>query len=83
MKLTTNCKAGVVDGSYYFSCEGIAETPQSDGSTYLACFCQTSGDRYVPSALLVPAGYDGNVANCNGTLKLGSCSPPNKLPLQR
>ena len=73
MKIKTNCKSGI-KGSYVYSCKDCKETPQGDGWILLECDCKTINGNYTRSSLRVLSYYTGEVDNCNGTLKLGSCS---------
>ena len=70
MKIRTNCKLGLW-GSYILSCEDVSETPQADGSLYLAGVCQDHIGYYRNTNLIVPPGFNGSVANCDGRLTLG------------
>lgn len=71
MKTATHIRAGAVPpGSYQNSCYDIEFFEESRS---LDATCLKMNGTWEPDAVIVPPGYQGDIANCNGTLVLGSC----------
>jgi hypothetical protein len=72
MKIRTGLKAGGGYGSFEDSCDHEYVNVQ-DGQVVINAWCKDGYGGKQPASIVIPDGYTGDVANCNGTLVLGSC----------
>jgi hypothetical protein len=73
MVTKTNVKVGIHARLYNIDCYEKKEQDLENGATLLSARCRDSRGLLLPSSVIVPAGFSGEIINCNGKLSLDHC----------